>query len=75
MTIKPIVKLTFADGSKKRLELYNRPPMIILEAKDSEGKEIKVSFLRNGPDEYRQVVEPVVESKKEVESKKIELGG
>lgn len=72
--IRPIVKLTFKNGTKKRLELYNRPPAIVLESKDAEGKKIETTFIRNGPDEYREKVIPIVQAEK-TEKKIIVVGG
>ena len=70
--IRPIVKLRFTDGTKKRLEIYHRPPVIILEGKDTEGKKVETTFVRTGPDEYRQ---KVVKQKDEVEGKIVVVGG
>ena len=75
--IGPIVKLLFTDGTKKRLELYNRPPAIVLEGTDAEGNKVETTFIRSGPDEYRQKVvkEQAKKAEKKFEKKIIKVGG
>ena len=55
MTITSRVKLLFADGTKKRIELLDRPPKLKLNLKLGDGTELKnLYFTRVGPDEYAQ---------------------
>ena len=55
--ITPKVKLIFADGTKQKIELYRRPPMLDLNLTLKDGKVLRnLHFLRSGPDEYRQRV-------------------
>lgn len=55
MTVGPIVKLYFTNGAKKKIELYNRPPMITLRFLGTDGAKLEVPFVRWGPDEYKQM--------------------
>jgi hypothetical protein len=49
------VTLIFEDGTKKRIELYNRPPVIDINLRLDNGDVIEgLHFVRNGPDSYRQ---------------------
>lgn len=61
--IGPIVKLIFSDGAKKKLEMYNRPPALIVEG-ELKGEKVQLTFHRTGPDEYREVVAKKEEEKK-----------
>ena len=55
MTITSRVKLLFVDGTKKRIELLDRPPKMKLTLKLEDGTEMKnLYFTRVGPDEYQQ---------------------
>ncbi len=72
--IRPIVRLRFADGTKKRLEIYHRPPAIVLEGKDAEGNKVETTFIRSGPDEYRQKEIPIAQAEK-TEKKIMVVGG
>lgn len=57
MTISPKVKLIFADGTKQKIELYKRPPMLDLNLTLKDGKVLKgLHFIRSGVDEYTQKV-------------------
>lgn len=62
MTITPRVTLFYANGSKGKLEMYNRPPEITVEHVHHGRVVDTVKFERNGPDCYREVIN-TVESK------------
>ncbi len=58
MTVKPKVTLIFADGTKRKVEMYDRPPsdeIIYFRFIGTDGSKLEVPFSRFGPDEYRQV--------------------
>lgn len=55
--ITPKVKLIFADGTKQKIELYKRPPMLDLNLTLKDGKVLRnLHFIRSGPDAYTQKV-------------------
>jgi hypothetical protein len=61
MTIKPIITLILSDGTKKRFEAYNRPPMLYINAELVGGGAHSIPFERTGPDEYTQVDKEISE--------------
>ena len=55
MVISSRVKLLFADGTKKRIELLDRPPKMKLNLRLDDGSILRdLHFTRIGPDEYQQ---------------------
>lgn len=63
MTIKPIVTMIFADGKKRKLEMYDRPEIVTLRLIGTDGSKVEVPFVRFGPDEYKQMVKKEVNMK------------
>lgn len=55
MTIRPVCTLILADGSKRKVEMYARPPTLEFEV-EVDGGMVKFYFRRVGPDEYRQKI-------------------
>jgi len=57
MTISPKVTLRFADGTKRRIELYDRPSGFTVNLRLDNGELLNdLHFRRTGPDEYTQKV-------------------
>ena len=54
-SIKPIIRLFHADGTKQKYELYNRPPIIYVKRKGEDD----LAFERTGPDEYTELTQPL----------------
>ncbi|MHA2389974.1 MAG: hypothetical protein ACXACW_14740 [Candidatus Hodarchaeales archaeon] len=55
--IGPRVTLIFADGTKRKIELYSRPPVIKVNLDKGKGNVIKeIEFIRDGVDTYRERV-------------------
>lgn len=55
MTITSRVKLLFADGTKKRIQLFDRPPKLKLNLQLDDGSVMRdLYFTRVGPDTYQQ---------------------
>lgn len=61
MTIKPIITLIFLDGTKRKYESYERPPMLYMNANLEGGGAFSTPFERTGPDEYTQIDKEISE--------------
>lgn len=48
--------MIFADGQKRKLEMYDRPEIVTLRLIAVNGDKVEVPFSRYGPDEYKQMV-------------------
>ena len=69
MSIGPVVKLYFANGTKRKFVLYDRPEVVIYTNNDGE----KTTFKRFGPDEYKERVPEITTEEVEKGENKLDI--